>query len=37
MVKPDNVASFDAAAVVNAALLTVELTVPLRTITYATY
>ena len=36
MVKPDNVASFEGTAVVNAALLTLEFTV-LRTITYATY
>jgi hypothetical protein len=37
MVNPDNVASFEGVAVVKAALLTLEFTVPFRTITYATY
>ena len=33
MVNPDNVASLDGVAVVNAALITLEFTDPLRTIT----
>jgi hypothetical protein len=37
MINPDKVASFEGVAVVKAALLTLEFTVPLRTITYATY
>ena len=37
MVNPDKVASFEGVAVVKAALLTLEFTDPLRTITYATY
>jgi hypothetical protein len=37
MVNPDKVASFEGVAVVKAALLTLEFTVPFRTITYATY